>query len=150
MVIWGWDCLGWSLHLQCRYSDRFDAVILHQKIWSRHIVVIIPACLVGYRGSIPRGIASICGYSSAIEQDAFNIEVAGLIPAARTSIAPFDYREGRHPFKVERWVRFPYGVPRCTASLYAVAGRLPQLQLDPRSGLASASQTATRVLRKRT
>ena len=31
-----------------------------------------------------------------------------------------------------------------------MAGRLPQLQLDPRSGLASASQTATRVLRKRT
>lgn len=28
-------------------------------LWSRHIVVIIPACLVGYRGSIPRGIAKL-------------------------------------------------------------------------------------------
>lgn len=25
-----WDCLGWSLHLQCRYSDRFESDILHQ------------------------------------------------------------------------------------------------------------------------
>ena len=27
------------------------------QIWPCHIVVIIPACLVGYRGSIPRRIA---------------------------------------------------------------------------------------------
>jgi len=53
--------------------------------------------------------------------------------------APFDYRLGRHPFKVERWVRFPYGVPRCTVSLYAVAGR-------PLDTSYEASQTATRVL----
>ena len=35
----------------------FESLIFHQ-FWSRHIVVIIPACLVGYRGSIPRGIAN--------------------------------------------------------------------------------------------
>ena len=38
----------------------FDSKLLHH-FWSCHIVVIIPACLVGYRGSIPRKIAKFCG-----------------------------------------------------------------------------------------
>ena len=62
-----------------------------------------------------------------------------VTPWDRQIYAPFDYRLGRHPFKVKRWVRFPYGVPRCTMSLYAVAGR-------PLYHMKQASQTATRVL----
>ena len=61
-------------------------------------------------GSIPASGTKYWGYSSMVEQDAFNVEVAGSSPAAPTN-ASFDYRLGRHPFKVERWVRLPYGVP---------------------------------------
>ena len=42
-----------NLFLTARW---FESIRLHQ-IRSCHIVVIIPACLVGYRGSIPRRIA---------------------------------------------------------------------------------------------
>lgn len=40
----------------------------------------------------------------------------------------------------------PAKLKECTASLYAVAGRLTRSRSDPGTGLTSASQTATRVL----
>ena len=47
----------WALHV----SGRGSIPRRSTKLWSCHIVAIIPACLVGYRGSIPRRIASFGG-----------------------------------------------------------------------------------------
>ena len=63
----------------------FKSHRLHQ-IWSCHIVAIIPACLVGYRGSIPRRIAKFIFHSStAVVQLTVNQLVVGSIPACGAS-----------------------------------------------------------------
>ena len=107
--------MGWSPHLQCGYSDRFESDILHQRIRSQSVHGRTLACHAKRRGSLPLGTASICGYSSEIEQDAFNIEVAGLIPAARTSICTVRLSGRSPPFQGGKMGSIPI---RC-AKFYA-------------------------------